>query len=151
MSATSRNYRQGDVLFREGDASTGMFLIKRGTVEIRKAKGSGHVVIARVYANEVIGELSFFDRQPRSATAVASSAVEAVEIPFAALEAMYKQVPDYLKAILGAVAERLRKSNETIRRLQKQMDSSDEKPKDEPTALESVLTNSEPEPKKETS
>jgi len=96
-----------------------MYLIKKGSVSIRKTKGSAFVEIARVYSNEVIGELSFFDRLPRSAAAVAMSEVEALEIDFSSLEEIWSKVPDYWKTIMKAVAERLRKADDMIRRLQK--------------------------------
>lgn len=115
---TERQYRPGQFLFREGEPSNCMFLIKKGTVAIRKMKGQDYVELGRVYANEVLGELSFFDRKPRSAAAVALTEVEVLEITFTSLDAIYTKVPDYLKTIMASVAERLRKANEMIRRLQ---------------------------------
>src|SRR5690606_14950130 len=111
-----RYFRPGTVIFKEGQSSRCMYLIKKGGVSIRKTKGSAQVEIAKVYSNEVIGELSFFDRQPRSASAVAITEVEVVEIDFESLDKMYQKVPSYLKSILNAVAERLRKADDTIRR-----------------------------------
>jgi CRP-like cAMP-binding protein len=66
-----------------------------------------------------LGELSFFDRQPRSAAAVALTEVEVLEIGFDQLDKVYQLVPDYMKTIMASVADRLRKANETIKRLQK--------------------------------
>jgi CRP/FNR family cyclic AMP-dependent transcriptional regulator len=129
MAATIRQYRSGQSLFKEGESSRSMFLIKKGSVSVRKMKGSAFVEIARIYSNEVIGELSFFDRQPRSATAVATSDVEALEIDFVSLDKVYKNVPDYIKSIMNCVAERLRKANDTIRRLQKNVVLDEEAPK----------------------
>jgi CRP-like cAMP-binding protein len=77
------------------------------------------VEIARVYANEVLGELSFFDRQPRSASAVALTEVEVMELKFEGLDKLWNQIPEYMKTIMASVAERLRRANDTIRRLQK--------------------------------
>jgi CRP-like cAMP-binding protein len=119
MAATTRNFRPGQYLFREGDPSNSLYLIKKGTVAIRKKKGSAHVEIARIYSNEVIGELSFFDRLPRSASAIALTEVEVMEIHFVSLDKIYAGIPDYLKTIMAAVAERLRKANDVIRKLQK--------------------------------
>jgi CRP-like cAMP-binding protein len=119
MAATPRFFKSGQFLFKEGEPSRCMYLIKRGTIAIRKMKGSAFVEIARVYANEVLGELSFFDRLPRSASAVALTEVEVLEINFEALDKIYAGVPDYMKSIMASVADRLRKANETIRRLQK--------------------------------
>jgi CRP-like cAMP-binding protein len=98
-----------------------MFLVKKGTISVRKRRGSGYVEVAKVHANEVLGELSFFDRQPRSASAVALTDVEALEIDFASLDKIYTQVPDYIQSIMNCVADRLRKANDTIRRLKQEV------------------------------
>jgi CRP/FNR family cyclic AMP-dependent transcriptional regulator len=121
MAAFTRNYKPGQVLFEEGASSVSIFIIKKGAVSIRKIKGKSYVEIAKVQANEIIGELSFFDRQPRSATALALNDVDALEIPFESMERIYNGIPDYLKAIMASLADRLRKANEQIRVLQKQL------------------------------
>jgi CRP/FNR family cyclic AMP-dependent transcriptional regulator len=95
-----------------------MYLIKKGTVAIRKMKGQDYVELGKVYSNEVLGELSFFDRKPRSAAAIALTEVEVLEISFTSLDAIYTKVPDYLKTIMASVADRLRKANDMIRKLQ---------------------------------
>src|SRR5688572_5490303 len=112
MTPIQKYFRPGQYLFREGDSSKSLFLLKRGSVAIRKRKGTAFVELARVYSNEVIGELSFFDKRPRSAAAIALTEVEALEIPFDSLEGIYKDVPDYIKTIISSVAERLRKADE---------------------------------------
>jgi hypothetical protein len=81
-------------------------------------KGQDYVELGKVYSNEVLGELSFFDRKPRSAAAVALTEVEVLEISLTSLDAIYTKVPDYLKTIMASVADRLRKANDMIRKLQ---------------------------------
>ena len=98
-----------------------MVIIQKGTVAIRKMKGGGQVEIAKIYANEVVGELSFFDRAPRSASAIAMSEVDAIEINFESLDKIYSQVPGYFKTFIACLAERLRKAGDTIRRLEKHL------------------------------
>lgn len=121
MATVQRFFRPGQVLFKEGDTSRSIFIIKKGTVSIRKAKGSAFVEIAKLYTNEVIGEMTFFDRLPRSAFAVAATELEVMEISFESLDQVYAQVPEYLRTIMAAMADRLRKANEMIRKLQKTM------------------------------
>lgn len=118
-------FKNGDPLFNEGQPSDCMFLIKKGVVAIRKRRGTAQVEIARVYTNEVIGELAFFDRQPRSATAVAVSAVDALKIDFKSLDVVYRDIPPYLKTIIRSVAARLRKANDMIRKLKRDVVSED--------------------------
>jgi CRP/FNR family cyclic AMP-dependent transcriptional regulator len=120
-----RQFRPGQFLFREGETSHCLYLITKGVVAIRKMKGPDYIELGRIHPNEVLGELSFFDRQPRSAAAVAITEVDALEISFSSLDQIYGKVPDYLKTIITSVAERLRKANETIRKLQKNIVTED--------------------------
>jgi CRP-like cAMP-binding protein len=147
MSAAQKYFRPGQYLFREGEPSRCMYLIKKGTVAIRKMKGAAYVELARLYSNEVLGELSFFDRQPRSAAAVALTEVEVLEIKFDSLDKIYAGVPDYMKTIMASVADRLRKANDMIRRLQKNVvkESGEEEQvrADEPSAAEVLAASAD--------
>ena len=136
-------YKTGQFLFHEGDKPKCIYLIKKGTVAIRKVKGSAQVELARVYANEVLGELSFFDRLPRSASAVASTEVEAVEITFDSLDKIYANIPPYMKAIIASLTDRLRKANETIKRLQKNIVPGEVVKEEKKEAEQSEATTSE--------
>jgi CRP/FNR family transcriptional regulator, cyclic AMP receptor protein len=120
MAAQPRLYKPGQALFSDGDPSRSMFIIKKGAISIRKRRGNGTIEIGRALSGEVIGELSFFDRKPRSASAVAIIEVEAIEITFESLEKIYISIPDYMKTMVASLAERLRRANEMIIRLQKE-------------------------------
>ena len=120
MASTQRLMKKGDYLFQEGDLPRAMYLIQKGAVSVRKAKGTGEIELAQLKQGEVLGELSFFDRKPRSASAVAIVDTELLEIDFESLDKIYKQVPEYLQSIIANVVNRLRKANDTIKRLQKQ-------------------------------
>ena len=151
MTAIPKFFRLGQNLFKEGEPSRCMYLVKKGTVAVRKMKGGSQIEIAKIYSNEVIGELSFFDRMPRSASAVAMTDVEVLEISFESLDKIYSRVPDYMKSIMAAVAERLRKSNELVRRLQKNTVGDDEAPagaapKDEPDTASILAATEENKP-----
>ena len=60
---------------------------------------------------------------------MAVTEVEILEIPFLSLDPIYSKVPEYLKTIIVAMAERLRKANDTIRRLTKAEDAPEPKGK----------------------
>ena len=119
--AVTRAIAPGEYLFHEGDVSNSIFIIQKGTLSIRKRKASAYVEIARIYTHEILGELSFFDRQPRSAAAIALTDTEVIEIKFDALDKVYSTTPDYFKAIMVSIADRLRKADDTIRRLQREV------------------------------
>jgi CRP/FNR family cyclic AMP-dependent transcriptional regulator len=114
-----RQFRPGEYLFHENDTSRSLFLIRKGTVSVRKPKPGGEIEIARIHSNEVVGEISFFDRLPRSAAAVALTEVEALEITFEGLDKIFEKVPPYFKTIIASMADRLRRADDTIRKLEK--------------------------------
>ena len=120
MSAESKKFKKGEYLFREGLPSDCMYIVQEGTISVRKSKNKSFIELSRIHSKEVLGELSFFDRRPRSASAIAITDVEVLCIDFASLDKVYTKVPPYIKTIMAAVAERLRKANNTIRRLQDQ-------------------------------
>jgi CRP-like cAMP-binding protein len=121
-TASAKYFRTNEYLFHENDQARSLFLVKSGTIAIRKRRGTGFVELARIYSNEVIGELSFFDREPRSASAIALSEVEVLEIPFEALDKIFESVPSYMRTIVTAMAERLRKSGDLLRRTETRAD-----------------------------
>jgi CRP-like cAMP-binding protein len=78
--------RRGQALFVEGDRAERVFLVQSGWVIVSCVGAGGREVVLGVSGpGDVIGELSAFDQQPRSATAVAAEDVEAVVAPAAVL------------------------------------------------------------------
>ena len=120
MAAKQRTLKPGENLFREGDPSNAMFLVSKGSVSIRKRRRGGEVELAVIYSGEMVGELSFFDRGNRSASAMAITDVEVTEIDFESLEKIYANVPDYLRTMMASVSERLRRANDQIRKLKRE-------------------------------
>lgn len=115
--AVERKLLAGEILFYEGQVPTSLFIIRKGTVSIRKRNKEEFVEIAQVHDGEVIGELSFFDRLPRSADAVALTEISVLEIRFEGLEKIYESIPSYLKTIMTSMATRLRQANDVIKDL----------------------------------
>lgn len=118
MGYAERRFKKNDVIFTEGQPAKCIYFIQSGIVSIQKKKGTGRVEVARVRANEVVGELSFFDKKPRSASIIALTEVKALEIDFDSLGKIYQSVPPYFQKIISAVADRLRSATDVIKRLE---------------------------------
>ena len=56
---------EGDVIFRQGDEGSSLFIIDDGAVEIAYGEGKTRIVLATLFAGQYFGELSLFDRAPR--------------------------------------------------------------------------------------
>lgn len=113
-----KKLNKGDVLFREGDPSDAMYVIKTGRIAITKAKGASEIILAELKAGEMLGEMAFFDNKPRSAGAKALTEAEVITLPFAALYAQFKTFPEWLKAMVKTVNSHLRNANQRIKNLE---------------------------------
>ncbi len=114
-----RILKKNDYLFREGDASEAMFVIKAGKIAVLKSKGTSEITLAELGAGDMIGEMAFFDQKPRSASCRAMVDTTIIELPFRALNAQFKTFPEWAKAIMRTVNNHLRNANQKIKSLEK--------------------------------
>lgn len=121
-----RKIHKGDILFKEGDASDAIYVIKSGRIAITKAKGNGEIILAEKKNGEMLGEMAFFDNKPRSATAKAIQDTEIITLPFSSLYAQFKTFPEWLKAVVKTVNSHLRDANVRIKNLETTANDNDE-------------------------
>jgi CRP/FNR family cyclic AMP-dependent transcriptional regulator len=65
--APVRDYKAGDVIFKQGDDAHELFIVQSGKVEIFQ----GDRVLETLSDHGIFGEMALIDSAPRSATAVA--------------------------------------------------------------------------------
>lgn len=120
MAGQIKELKKGDLLFREGDTSDAMYVIKKGRIAITKNKGSGEVELAELGPGEMLGEMAFFDNKPRSAGARAKQDSTVIALPFSALYTQFKTFPEWLKAMVKNVNGKLRDANAKIKNLERE-------------------------------
>lgn len=72
-----RQFNAGEILFRQGDPSETVYLIRSGTVAVLKERPESPVVLGHVGTGEFLGEMGAVEGLPRSATAQAETPVVA--------------------------------------------------------------------------
>jgi Cyclic nucleotide-binding domain len=70
---TVRQFKIGDILFRQGDASDRVFLLRSGEFEVWREIGTNSVLLGHVRQGEWLGEMGVIEGRKRSATAVAGA------------------------------------------------------------------------------
>lgn len=86
-------YSPGDEIFSQGDQADALFIVKYGSIRIRREGKQDAVEVAQIGTGSHFGELAFVDGEPRSATAEAIEKSEVIRIPFAELKAFFETNP----------------------------------------------------------
>jgi CRP-like cAMP-binding protein len=111
------SFSAGEVIFREGDLGTEMFIIQEGEVEIIKhLNGEAHL-LSRLERGDFFGEMAVLENVPRTADAIAVSDVRAVAINGAKFDDMLRKNPEIAVRIMRKYSKRLREANALIERL----------------------------------
>lgn len=106
---------KGGTLFREGDPGDRLYVVEEGKIKLGTASADGRdALLAVIGPGEMIGELSLFDPGPRAATATALTDVVAREVGHDALRPWLSGRPEVAEALLTALAQRLRRTNEAM-------------------------------------
>ncbi|GAA2101571.1 Crp/Fnr family transcriptional regulator [Kitasatospora saccharophila] len=99
----------GEVLLREGERASHLFLIEEGLVKVTSMTEEGHVSLLAIRAaGDVVGELAAVDGAPRSATVTAVGTVRARAIQHSEFVRLFRQEPQIALALVAAVAGKLR-------------------------------------------
>jgi CRP/FNR family cyclic AMP-dependent transcriptional regulator len=115
MSERLKKYTNNEYVLREGQDSSEMYYLHSGNLAIFKKKGDHEIQIGTIRAGELVGEMSFLDEAPRSASVKAMDDCLLVEIPRENFKSFIEGQPIWFKALLNTMLERFRKTNNKIK------------------------------------
>jgi uncharacterized membrane protein len=106
----------GDTLFKVGEPGESLYVVQSGEIElfIRDTAGQ-RIPLAIVGSGEVFGELALLDRSPRTATAVALTGTELLELDRNDLLLLFRTSPDAALRLLAAMGRMTRKADELLK------------------------------------
>lgn len=114
-SMTERRIPRGSVIFAEGEDGDRMYVILDGKVKLGHTSTDGRESLLAVLGpGEMFGELSLFDPGPRTATATALTDTVVVGLGHENLRPWLAGRPEVAEALLAALAQRLRRTNEAM-------------------------------------
>lgn len=96
--------KKGETLFEKGDKGDCMFIIEKGTIRIH----DGDYTFALLSENEVFGELSLLDSDPRSASATCEQDCVLLKLEQSPFYDILSKDQEVLKGILQMLCRRIR-------------------------------------------
>lgn len=110
-----RSFRAGETIFKQGDPGNAMYIVESGEVRIHLAGNMPQPLSLRsLRPGEFFGELSMFDKQPRSASAIATTDAVLLELRHDAFEAYLSKRPRVAMTIFRTMSLRLRETNSML-------------------------------------
>ena len=113
--AKTVSIKENQILVREGEHSNSMYWVQSGQLVVTKKRAGEEVILGHIFEGELVGEISFLDREARSATVKALTDCDLIEIPQEAIDNIFKTQPKWLEILVMTLAERLRKANARIK------------------------------------
>ena len=111
FSSDRKNYKDGQDLFKQGQAGDAAYVIVEGTADvIVETDDAGEVVVANLSSNEFIGEISILCDVPRTATVRASGELQTLVIKKEHFLGLVQQIPDLGIEVMRELAARLSKT-----------------------------------------
>jgi CRP/FNR family cyclic AMP-dependent transcriptional regulator len=108
-------FAAGQVIFEEGSVGRVMYVLVSGVVELSKITGNGKTLLKTVdQKNDLFGEMSLIDDQPRSATASALQDCELYVINETNFENLIKSNGGFAFKVIQILSERIRQANKQI-------------------------------------
>ena len=100
-------FRAGTRLMNQGDFGGAMFIIVEGSASVDFADEDGHEKsVAKLGPRDVVGEMSLFTGDRRTATVSALTNVDAVEITKTSLERVFSKSPELVDKFSLVLARR---------------------------------------------
>ncbi len=121
-SELGRLYNDGEIICREGDEGSNMYVIQSGKVEVFKKVPDGELSLKILNAGEIFGEMALFDRLPRSATVRAVGETRILSIDKKGFFSKVSKDPTLAFNILESMSKRIRMLNDELSKFKKKRD-----------------------------
>ena len=114
-----RLYRDGDIITRQGDVGTCMFVVQTGEVEVVSERDGVETVLRVAREGEVMGEMAIFDREVRSATLRARGDARVMTLDKKNFLKRLHQDPSLAVRVIQTMSKRVRELGDEVARLQR--------------------------------
>lgn len=111
-----RRLNAGDILFHAGEPGESLYIVRSGEIELFVRDTAGQKIpLTIACSNQIFGELALLDRGPRTATALALSEAELLQLDRDDLLLLFQKTPAAALRLLAGMGHMTRKADELIR------------------------------------
>ena len=116
--SVSRRYAKNTVLVTEGDESTHLYIIHKGTASAFLTNEDGRqVTLNYMHDGDYFGELSLLDGKPRSASVITLTDCEMMLLPRAHVLELMRKHPEFTMHLMLELTRRVRDLTDSVKDL----------------------------------
>jgi CRP-like cAMP-binding protein len=112
---TTRLLAAGDVLFREGDPGTEIYIVRSGRLRITRHDGRGEVELGIADAGKMVGEMAFIDQSARGATLTAIERTDLAVLDLESVRAALDAQPPWMRLMMQSLIGHLRETSAKVK------------------------------------
>ncbi|MGZ3774984.1 MAG: cyclic nucleotide-binding domain-containing protein [Pseudobdellovibrionaceae bacterium] len=107
-----RFFDENEVVINFGETGDFVYLVKSGKLKAYRDENGQEVILGYIQTGEFVGEMSYINGEPRSASVVCMEPCELIEIPNNYFDVVLFSKPSWSKALVKTLSQRLKTSNE---------------------------------------
>ncbi|MHB2165762.1 Crp/Fnr family transcriptional regulator [Alsobacter sp. R-9] len=108
------SFKTGDVMFRQGSDSDCAYVIIEGSADVVLETASGPLVVSRIGARSLVGEMGVITGAPRSASVIAASDASVLRLPRDHFLSLLEEFSQLALAVMRDLAHRLEATNRLL-------------------------------------
>jgi len=111
----SRNYKAGDIIIHEGEENRDLYILSNGILVVSVKSGDKVIVVSEITPPEILGEISFLNGSPRTATVSAKTDVEMYVLSYDTVQKEMSEIPTWFRMVLLAFTNRMKSCDAKIK------------------------------------
>jgi CRP-like cAMP-binding protein len=111
----SEKFKAGEIIIHEGEENRDLYVLSEGTLEVSVQDESQKIVVSEIKAPEILGEISFLNGSPRTATVAAKTDVDIFILSYEKAQKELSDIPTWFRMVLLAFTNRMKSCDVTIK------------------------------------
>jgi CRP-like cAMP-binding protein len=111
----SKKYKAGEVIINEGEENRDLYILSEGVLEVSVQDESQKIVVSEIASPEILGEISFLNGTPRTATVSAKTDVEIFILSYEKAQQELSEIPTWFRMVLLAFTNRMKSCDVKIK------------------------------------
>ena len=121
MFEQSRKCTAGEVIIHEGEVNRDLYILSAGILEVSVQSGDKKIVVGEIKPPEILGEISFLNGSPRTATVAAKTDAEMYILSYEKVHREISDIPNWFRLVLLAFTNRMKSCDTKIKEYDKKI------------------------------